>query len=422
MNQWLCTEIEEEMMYSNQRGYVRPRGKKWYGYFRKAVINPITRQKMNVRAPHVILGLRSKMTKGQARAALDLEMTRQGVRPGPNGRIMQDGSMSFAWFVTNRYLPLKKADWSEETGKNKTFLIQQNLVDDLGSIPLNNFDKFTLQTQINKLALTQPKDTVLQMRAYVRDMFSEAVDQDFLTKAPSIKVKVPARLRATDTTTLTWDQLRAALDDMESHDRVCLELDMTNALRPSELFALRWCRWDAANLKMSIVETVYKGKIRPWGKTQLSLSAIHVPAELGADIEKWRSECQDSSPDAFIFPTREGGFQDTDNYRKRVLHSLAERLGLPKLTFQVIRRTVATLAQHLGSVKDVQGLLRHMRAPTTTDTYQQVIPEGVASTLDSINRQLRRNKPARKRSKAPKSKSNKSSSILPAGRSGQKLA
>jgi hypothetical protein len=27
-----------------------------------------------------------------------------------------------------------------------------------------------------------------------------------------------------------------------------------------------------------------------------------------------------------MFPTREGAFHDTDNYRKRVLHSLAERL------------------------------------------------------------------------------------------------
>lgn len=331
---------EEQMEYSNQRGYVRLRGKKWYGYFRKAVINPATKEKINARAPHVILGLKSRMTKSQARAALNIEMTRQGVRPGPNGRIMQDGSMNFAWFVTNRYLPLKRADWSEDTAKNKIFLIQQNLVDDLGEIPLNNFDKFTLQTQINKLAATRPKDTVLQMRAYVRDIFSEAVDQDFLTKDPSIKVKVPARLRATDKTTLTWDQLRAALDDMESHDRVCLELDMTNALRPSELFALRWCRWDAANLKMNIVETVYKGKIRPWGKTKLSLSAVHIPKELGVDIEKWREACPDSSPNAFIFPTREGGFQDTDNYRKRVLHTLAVRLGLPKLTFQVIRRTI----------------------------------------------------------------------------------
>jgi len=135
------------MEYSNQRGYVRPRGKKWYGYFRKTVINPITKKKMTVRAPHVILGLKSRMTKSQARAALDLEMTRQGVRPGPGRRIMQDGSMSFAWFVTNRWLPLKKADWSPDTAKNKSFLIQQNLVDDLVEVPLNNFDKFTLQAR-----------------------------------------------------------------------------------------------------------------------------------------------------------------------------------------------------------------------------------------------------------------------------------
>ncbi len=40
---------------------------------------------------------------------------------------------------------------------------------------------------------------------------------------------------------------------------------------------------------------------------------------------------------------------DSSNFRKRVLHKLAEELELPKLTFQVIRRTIATLAQKLGS-------------------------------------------------------------------------
>ncbi len=105
-------------------------------------------------------------------------------------------------------------------------------------------------------------------------------------------------------------------------------------------------------------------------------------------------------------------FQDTDNYRKRVLHSLAVRLGLPKLTFQVIRRTVATLAQHLGSVKDVQGLLRHMRAPTTTDQYMQIIPEGVATTLNSISGQLRGKKAAVNGSRAGTSNSKRESQFI----------
>ena len=47
---------------------------------------------------------------------------------------------------------------------------------------------------------------------------------------------------------------------------------------------------------------------------------------------------------------------------QRVLRALAEELKLPNLTFQIIRRSIATLAQRKGTVKDVQGLLRHSRA------------------------------------------------------------
>ena len=80
---------------------------------------------------------------------------------------------------------------------------------------------------------------------------------------------------------------------------------------------------------------------------------------------------------------------DTDNFRKRVLHKLAHNLGLPKLTFQVIRRTIATLAQKKGAVKDVQGVMRHSRTATTTDVYMQEIPESVRATVNSINTELR---------------------------------
>ena len=63
---------------------------------------------------------------------------------------------------------------------------------------------------------------------------------------------------------------------------------------------------------------------------------------------------------------------------------------MPKLTFQVIRRTIATLAQKKGTVKDVQGLMRHSRTATTTDVYMQEIPESVQSTVNSIHMELRK--------------------------------
>ncbi|MGA1983344.1 MAG: site-specific integrase [Acidobacteriaceae bacterium] len=179
-------------------------------------------------------------------------------------------------------------------------------------------------------------------------------------------------------------------------DWILLQLDMANALRPGELFGLKWQGFDAAACSMTLTETTYKGKIRPWGKTRGSLTTIPIAAELAQDLVEWRKQCPDPSSEAFIFAAPRGGFMDSSNYRKRVLHKLAEKLGLPKLTFQVIRRTIATLAQKMGTVKDVQGILRHSRAGTTTDVYMQEIPEGVRATVNSIHTELKSGKGMRR--------------------------
>jgi len=227
------------MGISHQRGFVTPRGKQWYGYFRKVVNDPVLNEEKIDRVT-MILGLRSQMSKGEAREALQREITKQMGQAGSANRIMNDGSVTFAWFVNNRFIPLKEAAWKEETAKIKKLLTRRDLTNVLGDVPLVNFDKFSLQLHLNKLASTRSKDRVLQMRAYLRDIFAEAVDQDFLVKDPARKVKVPSQLRDTDTTTLTWNQLRLALEELALRDRILLELDMTNALRPSELLAFRW--------------------------------------------------------------------------------------------------------------------------------------------------------------------------------------
>ena len=372
---------------SHQRGWVVLRGKKWYGYYRRTVLDPIKNERKIDIVP-VILGQKSQLTKFQARERLEQEIAKQNGQT-PGGRVMNDGAVTFGWFVQNRFLPLKEANWKPETAKVKKLLIQKDLINMFDHMPLESFDRFTLQVHLNKLAQTRSKDRVLQMRAYLRDIFAEAVEQDFLAKDPARKVTVPSQLRDTDTTTLTWEQLRNALSHLALRDRLLLELDMTNALRPSELFALRWKCFDPAESKMYVFETAYKGAIRAWGKTRKSLGRVHMPKELADDLWLWKQECPDSSPEAFIFPDAKGGFMDTGNYRRRVLHKLAKDLKLPKLTFQVIRRTIATLAQKKGTVKDVQGLLRHSRTATTTDVYMQEIPESVQATVNAINAELR---------------------------------
>jgi integrase len=144
-----------------------------------------------------------------------------------------------------------------------------------------------------------------------------------------------------------------------------------------------------------VTQTAYRGKLRDFGKTKMSLRKVHLPEGLANELWLWKQECSDPSPEAFIFPNarkrngaKRNGFILTDNYRARVLKNLARELELPKLNFQVLRRTIATLAQTKGGIKDVQGVLGHSKADTTVNVYMQSIEAGVKQTLDAIYLEL----------------------------------
>ena len=162
---------------------------------------------------------------------------------------------------------------------------------------------------------------------------------------------------------------------------------MTDALRPSELFALCWQSFDNANT-LSLTETVYRRQIRLVGKTPKSLGKMHLPDGLATELTLWKLECPNPSPEAFMFPNADGGFMDTSNYRSRILKPLADGLGIPKLNFQVLRRRMATRAQNLGSVKDIQSHLRHSRADTTANEYMQELPESVQQMVGTVYKML----------------------------------
>jgi len=98
------------------------------------------------------------------------------------------------------------------------------------------------------------------------------------------------------------------------------------------------------------------------------------------------AECPNLSPQALIVANGKGEFTDSGNFRNRVLRRLVEELHPPKLTFQVIRRSIATLAQKKRGLKDVQGMLRHSGTATTRDVHMQEIPAGV---IQADNTELR---------------------------------
>ena len=54
------------------------------------------------------------------------------------------------------------------------------------------------------------------------------------------------------------------------------------------------------------------------------------------------------------------------------------------MNFQVLRRTVATHVQGIGSAKDTQTMLRHTKRDTAQINYVQPVEDSVRSAVDKL--------------------------------------
>jgi len=382
------------MARSHQRGTVRLEHKSWVGYLNLKVLDPNTGESKWKKQRVGVLGAKSMMTKHQAEDVLGKVIAQK--TGGTTQARADERIVTLAWFTRNRFFPVREGStWKETTAETHKSAIEQDILTAFGGLPLAQIDKVMLQIHLNDLAKRLSEGRVKHARFYLKAIFEEAVEQEFAQKNPARKLALPKLLRPVDRTTLSWDQLRLVLASVELRDRILLTLDMTETFRPSELFALRWSGFDMDARTLMVTQTAYRGKLRDFGKTKKSLRKVHLPEGLANELWLWRQECPDPSPEAFIFPNarkrngaKKNGFIRTDNYRVRVLKKLARELGLPKLNFQVLRRTMATLAQNMGGVKDVQGVLGHSKADTTVNVYMQPIEAGVKKTLDAIYSEL----------------------------------
>ncbi|MBV9180847.1 MAG: tyrosine-type recombinase/integrase [Acidobacteria bacterium] len=377
-----------------QRVMMRLEDKRWVAYlYVKAVDLSTGKCRWNKRRIGV-LGAKSQMTARQARSKLE-RITGHG-RRGAIERITDGPLITLGRFTRQYFFPLREgSSWKEATAETRKSAIEQDILQKFGELPLSAIDKVMLQAHLNDLASRLSEGRVRHARLYLKAIFEEAVEQELLSKNPAGKLALPKQLRPVDRTTLTWDQLRLVLGSVSLRDRILLTLDMTETFRPSELFALRWKSFDRCARTLSVTHTAYRGKLRDFGKTKRSLRTVYLPDGLANELWLWKQDCGDVDVEAFIFPNarkrngaKTNGFLRTDNYRARVLKKIGQQLGLPKLNFQVLRRTIATLAQTKGGVKDVQAILGHSKADTTVNVYMQPIEAGVKQTLDAIYSEL----------------------------------
>jgi integrase len=332
------------------------------------------------------LGLKSEMTKDEAKKKLRDIIDREGSQAG---RIRPSPDVTFEWFWKNNYLQMKKGEWSEATRSAVESVINRHVLPAFGSVELGDLSKLALQTHLYRVAANWSESVAKKVRVYVKAALEEAVDQDYIGKNPARKLAV-GKTRKPNKRNHTPEELCKLFAGLVGEDHLILRIFVLAALRPGEQFALRWSDFKGDILSVQrAVRRVKKGENRVGDpKTEGSVGQVYLPASLQIELAHWKEIVRPSSDDEYIFRSRKGTPRDAHNYLRRHLKPLAAGLGVPNLTFQSLRRTFATLMQGKGTPKDAQTQLRHKDVLTTMNVYTQPIPESVKRSVEALDSQF----------------------------------
>jgi integrase len=379
-----------------QKGRVFEKGKrikKWYGQFRVYMIDRDGEEVQKTRK--VVLGLKSEFRKYEAERKLEEIVRRENGQEGSAVPVLPaDDSVTFGWFIKEKYLPMRRGLWRRATRDKTEFEINRYLVKEFEDVPLRTIGLFELQKLLNGLAEKYSESIVKHAFVNVRSIMKLAQKLKFVSENPGEDTKMPAT-RPVERPTMTSAQINSLIGAIEDpHDLCLMCIGLFCATRTSETFGLQWKSY--LGDRLIIHSTAYEGELyRGRVKTDASRGAVPIPDDIIPIIEAWRLACPDSSPEALMFATfgraeRKGQKvpRRAKNFLKWRVYSIADKLKIPRklVTFQVMRRTLGTDLQKHGTLKDAQGVLRHASIKTTADVYVQEIPGSVRAAINSRTR------------------------------------
>src|SRR5215469_13007803 len=378
-------------MRKYQRGWVTVEGtrvKRYVGRYR------VYHSNGTFSRPKLFLGLKSEITKSEARAKLDAFLRAGGSRPAPAR------NLTLLEYWNQLYVPTHKLRWSEPTAAGYDAYIRAYLGPAFGSTRLIDVQPEHIAAFFDKLRREHTKAVVRKCWTMLKSVFEDAVDHDVIQKNPIRKVPHP-KTKIPFRPVMDKDALRWVLDAVGDNARnsAILYIAVFSAVRPAEVFGLRWRSF--CDDHIVIRDSAWEGKLledqsktgETTGERMVSIGPLTRAALL-----RWREQSKDTFPNALIFPSKKGTPISSRNFRNRVLLPIQQKVnqelrrqGKPELnaplSFQVLRRSQATRNQR--RLKDVQAHLGHRSILTTANIYAQEIPASVKEMVAADEAEIR---------------------------------
>ena len=355
------------------------------------------------------VGGKRKRKKKRVRIALATVPEREArkiaaeyLRPLNQGLESIGSATNFTVYVQQTYLPVVMPLMAKSTRDRSEGVIKNYLIPAFGELCLRDLTPLSVQRYFSEMA-TSPLSH--ESRDKIRDVLSSvlrsAVDYGLLVKNPVETVRLPAerRGRKRNKPYLTPAQFDELLSHIPEPYASMVYVAIYTGLRVSELAGLRW--GDVHENGITIDERFSRGD---WGapKSEASnatiavnrcvierihrLRVLTVEVRAGRAVRKYRV-VKSEGPDDLVFQSvKDGKPMRDNNILSRFIKPAARTIGLSWVNWRCLRTSHAVWLKLAGAdVKDAQGQMRHSRASTTLDIYQQFVPESQQKVVEKLS-------------------------------------
>jgi integrase len=250
-------------------------------------------------------------------------------------------------FIEECYFPFGRRHWKHSTAETTEDRIRFHLISDLGSDRLCSFGRERLQVYLDgKTQSGLSFSTVSHLRWDLRAIFRLALQDGILALSPAEALFVGGKPGG-GRTVLTAEQVQSILDALELREQTIVRLAVFSGMRPGEILALQWKHLLGDHL--SVEQRTYKGRLDS-PKTSRSIRLVALSPQTSLAIEQWRqAQTETTDAEAWVFPSENPKTPlRRDNVWRRVLSPALKPMGLEWATFQIMRRTHATLSRRVG--------------------------------------------------------------------------
>jgi integrase len=328
--------------------------------------------------PKIVLGYVSEMSLSEARTRIEAHVCGLGSRPASAAHI------TFEDYWTLNFKPRRKVRWSEATEAGYEQYLNTYLSPAFGGVRITDIEPQQIAAFFDRLREHYARSVVQKVWTLLLAILEDAVNDDIIGKNPMRRVPTP-KTKLPHKPVLDAKLLPKVLKAVRHspRDSAILHVAAFCAMRPAEIFGLRWPSFYGDHFV--IRDSAWRGKLLS-DQAKIDERRVFIPPKTRAAILRWREVCKGKLAEGLMFSSKRGTPISTHNYRNRVLVPLAKKLGLTvPLTFQVLRRSHATRNQK--TPKDTQAHLGHRSIVTTMNVYAQEIPASVKRMVERDERQ-----------------------------------